>query len=428
MRILKAIPELEKMRRGARMPPTGINLPREPLALVLAPTRELVVQIAAESDKFGRGCNIETLGVYGGVPKGMQMRRLNMGVQILVATPGRLNDLIQMRSARLHKVGYMVLDEADRMLDMGFEPQIKDIFKECPPAPQRHTVMFTATWPRNVQRLASTFLHEAVQINVGNPDELSVNKDITQHLYQVEMHAKEDKLLEVMRGISSMPGTSKESIIVFLNKKHACDRVVTLLRGEGWSAVSIHGGKVQEERMRSLKAFSAGRVQVIVATDVAARGLDIKGVGHVVSVDLPDNGVDDWVHRVGRTARAGASGHAHTFVCRHDADKAAQLVQVLTEAGQTVPEFLRSLAASAPRGGMRSRFGGRGRGGRGGYGGGRGGYGGGGRSGGYGGGGYGGRGGGYGGGGGGYGGGGGGYGGGGGRGYGGGRDPSHLRF
>jgi ATP-dependent RNA helicase DDX5/DBP2 len=360
MRILKAIPELEKMRRGARMPPTGINLPREPLALVLAPTRELVVQIAAESDKFGRGCNIETLGVYGGVPKGMQMRRLNMGVQILVATPGRLNDLIQMRSARLHKVGYMVLDEADRMLDMGFEPQIKDIFKECPPAPQRHTVMFTATWPRNVQRLASTFLHEAVQINVGNPDELSVNKDITQHLYQVEMHAKEDKLLEVMRGISSMPGTSKESIIVFLNKKHACDRVVTLLRGEGWSAVSIHGGKVQEERMRSLKAFSAGRVQVIVATDVAARGLDIKGVGHVVSVDLPDNGVDDWVHRVGRTARAGASGHAHTFVCRHDADKAAQLVQVLTEAGQTVPEFLRSLAASAPRGGMRSRFGGRG--------------------------------------------------------------------
>ena len=230
MRILKAIPELEKMRRGARMPPTGINLPREPLALVLAPTRELVVQIAAESDKFGRGCNIETLGVYGGVPKGMQMRRLNMGVQILVATPGRLNDLIQMRSARLHKVGYMVLDEADRMLDMGFEPQIKDIFKECPPAPQRHTVMFTATWPRNVQRLASTFLHEAVQINVGNPDELSVNKDITQHLYQVEMHAKEDKLLEVMRGISSMPGTSKESIIVFLNKKHACDRVVTLLQ------------------------------------------------------------------------------------------------------------------------------------------------------------------------------------------------------
>ena len=169
----------------------------------------------------------------------------------------------------------------------------------------------------------------------------------------------------MMRGISSIPGRSKESIIVFFNKKFACDNAVSLLRKEGWASVSIHGGKVQEERMRSLQAFTAGRVQVIVATDVAARGLDIKGVSHVISVDLPDNGVDDWVHRVGRTARAGASGHAHTFVCRHDSDKARQLVQVLTDAGQTVPDFLRSLAASAPHGGRggRSRFGGRGRGG-----------------------------------------------------------------
>lgn len=151
MRILKACPELEMMRRGARTPASGRDMPREPIALVLAPTRELVVQIAAESEKFGRGCNIETLGVYGGVPKGMQMRKLNMGVQVLVATPGRLNDLIQCRSARLNKIVYMVLDEADRMLDMGFEPQIKDIFKECPPAPMRHTVMYSATWPRNVQ-------------------------------------------------------------------------------------------------------------------------------------------------------------------------------------------------------------------------------------------------------------------------------------
>jgi len=262
MRILKACPELEKMRRGARMPAAGHNIPREPIALVLAPTRELVVQIAAESEKFGRGCNIETLGVFGGVPKGMQMRRLNMGVQVLVATPGRLNDLIQVRSARLHKVAYMVLDEADRMLDMGFEPQIKDIFRECPPAPERHTVMYSATWPRNVQRLASTFLQQAIQVNVGNPDELNVNKDIVQHVYQVEQHKKEDKLSEVMRGISSTPGRSRDSIIVFLNKKHACDSTVQLLKGLGWSAVSIHGGKVQEERMRSLKAFTAGRVQV----------------------------------------------------------------------------------------------------------------------------------------------------------------------
>lgn len=226
MRILKACPELEKMRRGAHMPAVGRDIPREPIALILAPTRELVVQIAAESQKFGRGCNIETLGVFGGVPKGMQMRKLNMGVQVLVATPGRLNDLIQVRSARLNKIVYMVLDEADRMLDMGFEPQIKDIIKECPPTPTRHTVMFTATWPRNVQRLASTFLTNAVQVNVGNPDELSVNKDITQHLYQVEQHNKEDKLLEVMRGISSSPDRSKDSIIVFLNKKHACDHTV----------------------------------------------------------------------------------------------------------------------------------------------------------------------------------------------------------
>ena len=241
----------------------------------------------------------------------------------------------------------------------------------------------------------------------------------------IHTYTREDKLLEVMRGIASLPGRSKESIIVFFNKKFACDNAVSLLRKEGWASVSIHGGKVQEERMRSLQALTAGRVQVIVATDVAARGLDIKGVSHVISVDLPDNGVDDWVHRVGRTARAGASGHAHTFVCRHDSDKARQLVQVLTDAGQTVPDFLRSLAASAPHGGGGGgRFGGRGRGGRGGYGGGgfRGG-----RSGRYGGSGYGdggGQGRGYGGGGGGQ------WGGGARRGYGGGmgRDPSHMRF
>ena len=169
MRILKECPELEKMRRGARMRVTGFNPPREPVALVLAPTRELVVQIALESEKFGRGCNIETLGVYGGVPKGMQMRKLNFGVQVLIATPGRLNDLIQVRSARLDKVVYLVLDEADRMLDMGFEPQIKDVIKECPSAPMRHTVMYSATWPRNVRRLATSFLHDAVQVCNGAP-------------------------------------------------------------------------------------------------------------------------------------------------------------------------------------------------------------------------------------------------------------------
>ncbi|XP_022864579.1 ATP-dependent RNA helicase-like protein DB10 isoform X2 [Olea europaea var. sylvestris] len=306
-----------------------------PTVLVLSPTRELATQIQAEAAKFGKSSKISCTCLYGGAPKGPQLRDLDRGVDIVVATPGRLNDIIEMRRISLRQVSYLVLDEADRMLDMGFEPQIRKIVKEVPTS--RQTLMYTATWPKEVRRIAADLLVRPVQINIGNVDELAANKAITQYVEVLSPMEKHRRLDQILR--SQEPGSK---IIIFCSTKKMCDQLARKLTRQ-FDAAAIHGDKSQGERDHVLSQFRTGRSPVLVATDVAARGLDIKDIRVVINFDFP-TGIEDYVHRIGRTGRAGATGVAFTFFCDQDAKHASDLVKVLNGANQCVPVEIRDMA------------------------------------------------------------------------------------
>lgn len=323
--------------------------------------------------------------VYGGAPKHSQLRDIHSGVSIIIATPGRLNDFLEGGQVRLDQVSFLVLDEADRMLDMGFEPQIQRIVARIPR--ERQTLFFSATWPREVKQIASQFVTRAtVHVFVGAVEEkLVANKSITQHVLVVGSHEKMTHLTTLLR---SKPSGIK--IIIFCSTKRMCDQLVWSM-GREFNAAAIHGDKKQQERDYVLAAFKSGRTPILIATDVAARGLDVKDVAMVINYDFP-TGVEDYVHRIGRTGRAGASGEAYTYFTSQDAKYARDLVQLMTEAGQQVSPALQQLAATSyGGGGGRNRWGNAGGGGgysgrggfggsgasRGGYGGSSGGYGGG---------------------------------------------------
>ncbi|KAK9119738.1 hypothetical protein Scep_017831 [Stephania cephalantha] len=329
------IPGFLHLRRCRNNPQMG------PTVLVLSPTRELATQIQDEADKFGKSSKISCTCLYGGAQKGPQIRDLERGVDIVVATPGRLNDILEMRKISLHQVSYLVLDEADRMLDMGFEPQIRKIVKEIPP--RRQTVMYTATWPKEVRRIAADLLNNPVQVNIGNTDELVANKSITQHVEMVMPMDKQKRLYQILR--SQQPGSK---IIIFCSTKKMCDRLASNM-AQQYGAAAIHGDKSQSEREHVLNQFRTGRSPILVATDVAARGLDIKDIRVVVNYDFP-SGVEDYVHRIGRTGRAGATGVAYTFLSDQDAKHATDLIKILEGANQEVPAEIRDLAAQG--GGM----------------------------------------------------------------------------
>ncbi|XP_059670133.1 ATP-dependent RNA helicase-like protein DB10 isoform X2 [Cornus florida] len=325
-----------------------------PTVLVLSPTRELATQIQEEAVKFGKSSKIACTCLYGGAPKGPQLRELDRGVDIVVATPGRLNDILEMRRISLHQVSYLVLDEADRMLDMGFEPQIRKIVKEVPA--RRQTLMYTATWPKEVRKIAADLLVNPVQVNIGNVDELVANKSITQHIEVLSPMEKHRRLEQILR--SQEPGSK---IIIFCSTKKMCDQLARNLSRQ-FGATAIHGDKSQGERDHVLSQFRTGRSPVLVATDVAARGLDVKDIRVVVNYDFP-TGVEDYVHRIGRTGRAGATGIAYTFFCDQDSKHASDLIKVLEGANQRVPVEIRDMASHG--GGMgRSRRWGSGSGGR----------------------------------------------------------------
>ncbi|CAN4093657.1 unnamed protein product [Withania somnifera] len=307
-----------------------------PTILVLSPTRELATQIQAEAVKFGKSSRISCTCLYGGAPKGPQLRELSRGVDIVVATPGRLNDILEMRRLSLGQVSYLVLDEADRMLDMGFEPQIRKIVKEVPV--QRQTLMYTATWPKGVSKIAADLLVNSVQVNIGNVNELVANKSIIQHIEVLLPMEKQRRLEQILR--SKEPGSK---IIIFCSTKKMCDQLCRNLTRH-FGAAAIHGDKSQGERDFVLSQFRTGRSPVLVATDVAARGLDIKDIRVVVNFDFP-TGIEDYVHRIGRTGRAGASGLAYTFFSIQDAKHASGLVKVLEGANQSVPTELRDMAS-----------------------------------------------------------------------------------
>ncbi len=381
-----------------------------PLALVIAPTRELAIQIHEESRKFAYQTGVRSVVVYGGAPAAQQFREMERGCDILIATPGRLIDLVDRAKISLSAVAYLALDEADRMLDMGFEPQIRQIVeqRDMPPVGERQTMLFSATFPKEIQRMASDFLSDYVFLTVGRVG--SSHTLITQTIEFV--HNYEDKKSMLMDLVNSVQGLT----LVFVETKRGADQLEDWLSRQGFPSTSIHGDRTQQEREWALKSFRSGKTPILVATDVAARGLDIPHVTHVINFDLPSD-IDDYVHRIGRTGRAGKKGLATAFFTEKDAGLARSMKELIEEAGQEAPQFLGAYAGRGGfggggrrrGGGGGSRFGGRDyRSGGGGGGGGGGGWGGGG-------GGYGGGGGGYGGGGGGYGGGGGGYGGGGGR-------------
>ena len=282
-----------------------VNDPQK-TALVLAPTRELAAQIVTVIEGLSRKTPVKTALLIGGIPMGLQIRSLERRPRIIVATPGRLVDHLQRRTVSLSHVGVFVLDEADRMFDMGFQAQLNEILKHLPK--QRQTMLFSATLPPDVMSLASKHLKDPVRVNAG-PASRPIEK-ITQEVRRTS-HADKNKTLA--HEISSRTG----SVLIFARTKARTDRVAKMLRNLGHDVDRIHGDRTQSQRTNALDGFRHGRFRILVATDIAARGIDVPHIEHVINYDLPQCS-DDYVHRIGRTGRAGAGGSALALVTPED--------------------------------------------------------------------------------------------------------------
>ena len=326
-----------------------------PTTLILAPTRELVSQIFDEARKFSYRSWVRPCVVYGGADIGSQLRSIERGCDLLVATPGRLVDLIERGRISLASIRYLVLDEADRMLDMGFEPQIRRIVEgeDMPQTGSRQTLMFSATFPRDIQILARDFLKEYIFLSVGRVG--STSENITQRIEYVEDIDKRSVLLDILHTVGI--GLT----LIFVETKRMADTLSDFLIAQNFPATSIHGDRTQRERERALEMFRSARFPILVATAVAARGLDIPNVTHVVNYDLPTD-IDDYVHRIGRTGRAGNTGQSTAFFNRGNRGVCRDLIELLKEANQEVPTFLETIAREGSFGGG-GGGGGRGRGG-----------------------------------------------------------------
>ncbi|XP_028777626.1 DEAD-box ATP-dependent RNA helicase 37 [Neltuma alba] len=337
-----------------------------PLALILSPTRELSCQIHDEAKKFSYQTGVKVVVAYGGAPINQQLRELERGVDILVATPGRLVDLLERARVSLQMIRYLALDEADRMLDMGFEPQIRKIVEQMdmPPQGMRQTMLFSATFPKEIQRLASDFLDNYVFLAVGRVG--SSTDLIAQRVEYVLESDKRSHLMDLLHAQRENGIYGKQGLtLVFVETKKGADALEHWLCINGFPATSIHGDRSQQERELALRSFKSGNTPILVATDVAARGLDIPRVAHVVNFDLP-NDIDDYVHRIGRTGRAGKMGLATAFFNDNNLSLAKPLADLMQEANQEVPAWLTRYAARASYGGGNrnrrsggARFGGR---------------------------------------------------------------------
>uniref|UniRef100_A0A8D3D270 RNA helicase n=1 Tax=Scophthalmus maximus TaxID=52904 RepID=A0A8D3D270_SCOMX len=326
-----------------------------PLSLVLAPTRELALQIYDEARKFAYRSRVRPCVVYGGADIGQQIRELERGCHLLVATPGRLVDMMKRGKIGLDYCNYLILDEADRMLDMGFEPQIRRIVEQdtMPPKGVRQTMMFSATFPKEIQILARDFLDDYIFLAVGRVG--STSENITQKVVWVEDTDKRSFLLdllnatvipsEVQESVTEAPEKpGKESLtLVFVETKKGADALEDFLYREGYACTSIHGDRSQRDREEALHQFRSGRCPILVATAVAARGLDISNVKHVINFDLPSD-IEEYVHRIGRTGRVGNLGLATSFFNDKNSNITKDLLDILVEAKQEVPSWLESLA------------------------------------------------------------------------------------
>jgi ATP-dependent RNA helicase RhlE len=302
-----ALPILERLQVHAN---TSFSPARHPVrALMITPTRELAMQIAASVEAYGRHVALRSTVVYGGVPIDPQIKALRGGVEILVATPGRLMDHVGQRTVNLSQVEILVLDEADRMLDMGFIPDIRKIVALLPV--RRQNLLFSATFSDEIRRLAQEFLHDPATVEVAARN--IVADSVEQILYPVDRDRKEDLLIHLIRR------DRMEQLLIFTRTKLAASRLASYLDRRGVNAVAIHSDRSQPERTRALEDFKRGEVTCLVATDVASRGLDIEELPYVVNFELPFE-AQDYIHRIGRTGRAGLSGVAISLVCTDEVD------------------------------------------------------------------------------------------------------------
>ncbi|XP_050372709.1 DEAD-box ATP-dependent RNA helicase 24 [Argentina anserina] len=307
-----------------------------PIGVICAPTRELAQQIHLEAKKFAKSHGICVCAVYGGMSKLDQFKELKAGCEIVVATPGRLIDMIKMKALTMQRTTYLVLDEADRMFDLGFEPQIRSIVGQI--RPDRQTLLFSATMPRRVEKLAREVLSDPVRVTVGEVG--MANEDITQVVHVLPSEAEKMPWL-----LERLPGMIDDGdVLVFASKKAAVDEIETQLSQKGFKVAAIHGDKDQSTRMDIMQKFKSGTYHVLIATDVAARGLNIKSIKSVVNFDIAKD-MDMHVHRIGRTGRAGdKDGTAYTLITHKEARFAGELVNSLVGAGQNVPAELMDLA------------------------------------------------------------------------------------
>ncbi|AIF47446.1 DEAD/DEAH box helicase [Dyella japonica] len=332
---------LPLLHRLSQLPPAGTRRPR---ALVLTPTRELAAQVHDNLRDYGKHLRISATTIFGGVGMGPQMQALRRGVDIVIATPGRLIDHMQQRSIDLSGIDVLVLDEADRMLDMGFLPALKRILAALPK--RRQTLLFSATFAPPIKALALQFMHEPREVSVTPPN--TVANTVTHHVHPVDAAKKRDLLLHVLSQ------DSRRQTLVFSRTKHGADKLVRFLEAAGMRAAAIHGNKSQNARTRALGDFKSGRITVLVATDIAARGIDIDQLPIVINFDLPMV-AEDYVHRIGRTGRAGADGMAVSLVSHDESGLLRDIRKLLKQdiAISDVPGFepshpLRTDAA-APR-------------------------------------------------------------------------------
>ncbi|XP_052870220.1 probable ATP-dependent RNA helicase DDX43 [Anopheles cruzii] len=305
-----------------------------PNVLVLAPTRELALQIEKEVAKY-QFRNIKAVCLYGGGDRRAQVDTVRRGVEILIATPGRLNDLVEAGVVKVSSITYLVLDEADRMLDMGFEPQIRKVLLDI--RPDRQTVMTSATWPDGVRRLAQSYMHDPIQVYIGSLD-LAATHTVTQ---LIEIMDEEDKYHRIIEFVKHMQ--PKDKVIIFCGKKSRADDLSSEFVLADIACQSIHGDREQSDREQALEDIKRGHVSILIATDVASRGLDIEDVTHVINYDFPRN-IEEYVHRVGRTGRAGRTGISLSFLTRSNWAVAAELIKILEEASQEVPDEIRDMA------------------------------------------------------------------------------------
>ena len=311
----------------------------KPRILVVAPTRELAMQTNVVADEMP----LKNVCIYGGVPKRDQFRALNNGVAVVIGTPGRLLDLAENTDALdLSNVSQLILDEADRMLDQGFERDMRRLIGLC--NKQRQTSLFSATWPESIRKLASEFMMNPVNVYIGSKD-LTANVRVSQTVEVIEPRAKEKRLLQLLQKYHK---SRKNRVLCFALYKKEAERLESMLSRNGWNCIAIHGNKTQEARTSALKSFKDGKIPLLIATDVAARGLDIPNVECVINVSFPLT-IEDYIHRIGRTGRAGKYGISHTFFTNFDKARSGELQNVLREAKQPIPDALLKFGSTVKR-------------------------------------------------------------------------------